>query len=72
MKRIVRTESKLEDLDDVLKQLVSELEDTAQKFCEENGLSADTWGQVNDFDKEYDETVDVNFSVTVDLPDEEE
>lgn len=69
MKRVVRAESELDNLDDVLNRLVSELEDTAQEFCKRNGLSADTWGQVNDFDEEYDETVDVDFSVTVDLSD---
>lgn len=69
MKRVVRAESDIDNLKDVLNQLVSELEDKAQEFCNEHGLSADTWAQVNDFDKEYDETVDVNFSVTVDLTD---
>lgn len=64
MKRVVRADDNLKD---VLKQLVSELEDKAQEFCNEHGLSADTWGQVNDFDTDYDETVDVNFSVTVEL-----
>lgn len=72
MKRVIRAESDIDNLKDVLKQLVSELEDKAQEFCNEHGLSADMWGQVNDFDKEYDETVDVNFSVTVELPEEEE
>lgn len=69
MKRVVKAESDSDNFKDLLNRLVSELEDKAQEFCEENGLSADTWAQVNDFDKNYDETVDVNFSVTVDLPD---
>ena len=65
MKRVVRADSNLVSLDNLLEKLVSELEDKVQEFCNEHKLSADTWGQVNDFDKNYDETVDVDFSVTV-------
>lgn len=72
MKRVVKTDSELVQLDDLLERLVSELEEAANKFCEDNDLNCDTWGQVNDFDTTYDKTVDVNFSVTVDIPDEEE
>lgn len=72
MKRIVRAASGSDRFVNVLKELVSELEATANKFCEDNDLGFDTWAQVNDFDKNYDETVDVNFSVTIDIPDEEE
>lgn len=72
MKRVVKAASGSDSFVDVLKGLVSELEATADKFCKDNDLSWDTWGEVNDFDKNYDETVDVNFSVTIDIPDEEE
>lgn len=69
MKRVVKADSNLVSLDNLLEKLVSELEDKAQDFCNEHGLPADTWGQVNDFDTNYDETVDVDFSVTVNLRD---
>lgn len=68
MKRIVRAASGSDSFVDVLKGLVSELEATANKFCKDNDLSWDTWGQVNHFDKGYDKTVDVDFFVTVDIP----
>lgn len=69
MKRVVKADSNLVSLDNLLEKLVLELENKAQEFCNEHGLSADTWGQVNDFDTNYDKTVDVDFSVTVNLRD---
>lgn len=71
MKRVIQS-TKYESLSDVLNRLVHELASCAENFCMDNNLSCETWGQVNDFDTNYDETVDVNFSVTVDIPDEEE
>ena len=72
MKRVVRESDSYESFKYMLQQLALELESVANKFCEDNNLNCETWVQVNDFDTDYDETVDVNLSVTVDIPDEEE
>lgn len=72
MKRVVRGSDGYGNFKYTLQQLALELESVANKFCEDNNLNCEAWVQVNDFDTDYDETVDVNFSVTVDIPDKEE
>ena len=72
MKRVIIAADNYDRFKSKLQQLASELESVANKFCEDNNLNCETWVQVNDFDTDYDETVDVNLSVTVDISDEEE
>ena len=68
MKTAVKSVANLDQFRGVLRLLASELESTAKKFCKDNNLICQTRGQVNHFDKGYDETVDVDFFVTVDIP----
>lgn len=63
MKRVVKAST---ETDDVLKRLVSELEDTVDKFAENNGVLLDFWSYVGDYD-DSDDSVDVDVSVTLDL-----
>lgn len=72
MKRLVRATTGPESLETILTRLVSELQRKTQEFCSENDLSYDTWDNISEFDPQYDETVDVNFSITVDIPESEQ
>jgi len=72
MKRLVRATTGPESLETILTRLVSELQRKTQEFCTENDLSYDTWDNIGEFDPQYDETVDVNFSITVDIPESEQ
>lgn len=72
MKRLVKATTGPESLETILTRLVSELQRKTQEFCTENDLSYDTWDNIGEFDPQYDETVDVNFSITVDIPESEQ
>ena len=68
MRTAARSDTNLDQFKSTLQLLALELESMTEKFCKDNNLSCRICKQVNDYDKKYDETVDVDFFVTVDIP----